>query len=258
MPAPAQPAGTGSPKAETFFDVIFESAVEGCIRAFLVLLLGSIAIGMVGDIFKDMTPTAPPGFGGKPELEAPAPGPQHHHAPTAHGNWSFVKHNQFALVASIFFVLGLRKRLICRGNTSNAPATRTHKVLNRFSEDWFSLIVGNAFGATISAFVLVWAQQWSWSQICWHWFLSQVLPAFRPVGRFLLGDTGAHRLQDLWAWYSGNQFRFTFWLLYFAAIANDLGLPNFKALGRWLGRRVRHRLQERRSARKPISGGAAE
>ncbi|HWW01402.1 MAG TPA: hypothetical protein VNZ64_17025 [Candidatus Acidoferrum sp.] len=30
-----------------------------------------------------------------------------------------------------------------------------------------------------------------------------------------------------------NQFKFTFWFFYTAAICDDLGLPNFKTLGRY-------------------------
>ena len=64
---------------------------------------------------------------------------------------------------------------------------------------------------------------------------------FQNLAESLLGKGSAGSFHDWASWYGDNQYRFTFWFLYLAAIGDDLGIPNFKTLGRWLGRKVRNR-----------------
>ena len=234
--------------ASKLIELGWETAWEAAIQAFLALLLGTIALGIVGDIFKDMTPSPPPGFGGTPQLEAdPA---VHRH--TTHGaghEWSLLNAQHFWALAVILFVLGMWRRLR-QANDASVPqvTTRRQKIFNNLSEDWFGLVVSNAFGAMVSAMVLVWVQRFSWSQMLWQWLWEITHPTLQPLAQSLLGTSRLTGLERWWAWYGENQFRFAFWLFYVAAICDDLGVPNFKTLGRWLSRRWRRRSKPAPSA----------
>lgn len=242
MAPQSQPVQTQPLTGSALIEMAWETAWEAAVRAFLVLLLGGIALGIVGDIFKQVTPSRPPVFGGKPVLEAEDSG--HSRATQSpHWHWTMGKEQQFLLVAGLFFVAGLWHRVGQRGGAVAAEPTRREKMLKRISENWFGMIVGNAFGAMIAAMMLIWVQRFSWSQICWQWLLGNVFSALEPVARFLLGASQTNFLGRLFAWYGENQFRFAFWFFYLAAIGDDLGVPNFKALARWLGRRLRKRAQ---------------
>jgi len=46
--------------APTFPSVIWGSAIEAAWKTIVLLVLGNIAIGLVSDIFHDMTPSLPP------------------------------------------------------------------------------------------------------------------------------------------------------------------------------------------------------
>jgi hypothetical protein len=56
---------------------------------------------------------------------------------------------------------------------------------------------------------------------------------------------GAGSVGRWYWWYGQNQAKFLFWLLYSAAICDDLGLPNYKTLIRWGGRRLRIYVRKR-------------
>ena len=60
----------GSLSPDKVLSVVIESAVSAAVQTFLVILFGSLAIGIVGQIWKDMTPSAPPGYTVKAEREA--------------------------------------------------------------------------------------------------------------------------------------------------------------------------------------------
>jgi hypothetical protein len=256
MSSQAQPAAVRPLTAGVFIDFVWESAWEACIRAFLVLLLGGIAVGIVGDIFKDMIPSAPPGFGSKPQPEAET-SDNPHPAQTTHSNWSSIRQHQFVIVAGIFFVAGMWKRLRPPQISPGGAPTRGEKVFARLSENWFGLIVGNAFGAMITAMVVVLVQQFSFSQMIWHWLLENVLSIFQPLAHFVLGNTGSDYVQRCFDWYDDNQYKFTFWFLYIAAIGDDLGLPNFKTLARYVWRRFQRRSKTQRPGTpQPGCGGS--
>jgi hypothetical protein len=110
------------------------------------------------------------------------------------------------------------------------------RMSRRVSSQWFALIVINAFVAAITAFVLYLSSAFSIAQIILH-FLIGLLTSVLHFGH--MGWFG-----DMADWYGENQFRFTFWLLYSAAICDDLGLPNYKTLMRWMLRRARQRFHE--------------
>jgi hypothetical protein len=76
-----------------------------------------------------------------------------------------------------------------------------------------------------------------------------------------LGDAamGHHRwtgIEAWFKWYGANQMKLNFWFLYLAGICDDVGLPNIKALGRWLWRRWKKRNAATNSTEPGLAGGA--
>lgn len=216
-------------------DVLLESAGEALILAWLVLLLGGIAVDIVGGMWRDMTPTPPPGLARKQVLEA---------EPSAVWNASsaWVHQHRFALLFALIFTGKSAARLLkYSGNDNHRQAAAwTNRILSAVSKEWFSLVVGNAFSAFWVAMALQWAQAFSWSQILWECLGDAFHPALQALGSLV---PGGNFLGNLYAWYQANQFKFTFWLIYSAGICDDLGLPNYKTLGRWLWRKFRKRGQ---------------
>lgn len=216
-------------------EILWTCAWEALVAAFVIQLLCGIGISLVGGLWRDMTPALPPMLAAhmKPEAE-PSP------------VWDFLKtslqRHQFALLFAAFFI-GKGTLALARHSTSpqHRPAAAwLAQASRRVSDQWFGVVFLNAFGAFLGALLIGWAPQFSYTG-----WLSQFLPELcRPVitrvaGAFS-GADGSSALQSLWGWYSQNQFKFTFWVLYLAAICDDLGLPNLKTLAR-LGWRRLHR-----------------
>ena len=270
--------------ADDLFGIIWETGWNACIRAFLVLLFGGIALSIVGGIFEEMIPSRPPFFNessikhpatagtsvnGTPQLETdssaqtesadtPADRLSKHDSPAEphfpqfhHIDWTPLTKNHFLIVAGIFFSVGMWNRLrYGPPDESGAAPSRQQRIISNVSENWFKMVVGNAFGAMISAIMVVWVQQFSWPQLLWHWIFHNVLSTFQPLAETILGSGTSGALAQWWNWYGNNQLQFSFWFFYVAAICDDLGFPNFKTLGRWLGRRWR---KHRQAAAQPIS-----
>jgi len=102
-------------------------------------------------------------------------------------------------------------------------------------------LVGNAFAAMGIAIALYWLEQFSVSGWVWAWFVHSVLPGIQSSGNHLLGTHRVDTIKDWFAWYGANQLKFNFWIIYLAAICDDLGIPNLKSLARLLVQRVRNR-----------------
>jgi hypothetical protein len=218
--------------------IIWESAVQSFIRAILVVVFGSIAISMASGIWEEMAPSRPPGFGHQPEAEATTSGPR-----PAWGTW-FSEH-RFLIIFGLIFVLTLWFRLIGRKQDAEESRAEFHlgKITHHLSENWFGLIVGNAFGALISAIVLVWVQRFTFASLVFHWLLESMLASLQNLAQHLVGTGRAYTVQAWFSWYGDNQLRFTFWFFYLSAICDDLGIPNFKTLGRRLGRKLLNRIK---------------
>jgi hypothetical protein len=214
--------------------------VESFINTFLVLLFGSIAFGIVSGIFHDMAPTLPPGFHHS--------GPAEAESSVTHLNWHLSEQQRFVLVFAILFSVSAWTRLV---RPTSGQATGVQKLGRRISTGWFCLIVGNAFGAMISAIVIAWVQKFSLSQLLFQWVWAAISAPIQLLMGRLLGDAPGV-VQAWFSWYDANQLRFTFWFLYVTAICDDLGLPNLKTGARWLWRRWRNRVSGTREA----SGGA--
>jgi hypothetical protein len=224
--------------AERVGDILFECASEAVLLAFMVPLLGGWAVDLVGDILRDMTPSLP-AHAHRQLLEAePSP------AWNAVGAW--LREHRFAILFALFFVAKSATRLIKHSSNEKhrRAAALTSRILRAVSEDWFSLVVVNAFTAFWLTMVVQWTQGYSWKHFLWQVVADQASPAVQELARIA---PGSGLLRALFAWYQANQVKFTFWLLYSAAICDDLGLPNYKSLWRWF----RRRLQKRFSASRP-------
>ena len=143
-------------------------------QAILILIMGRIALDLVGGIFQDMIPSEPPILFGTAQAEAdPARHSNHWHLPAIR--------YQFPIVFSAVFLVLSSVRLLGRFRPGWLPGKRSRwrRAGRRFSEDWFSLIVTNAFTAMIAAMVLGWTQQFSWTLTAWHWVEQSILPEFQ-------------------------------------------------------------------------------
>jgi len=234
--APAPEGDVGS--------IIFDSLIEAAWRAFVLMILGNIAVSLVSGIFHEMTPSLPPGFGG-------AEAASH----TGHGHWhwssQWMHRGAFLPIFGFLFagILWIRLRPAPADAKTSASSRRLQRIQRVLRDEWFGLFVWNAFGAMIAAMIAVWLQRFSTVQ----WLLDLVFGLIGPPFLQLIGaifGEGATRRMDAWfSWYGQNQPKFTFWLIYFASICDDLGIPNIKTLGRWLWRRARARVNGQRCRR---------
>ncbi len=208
--------------------MLCDCAGEALVLAFLVQLFGGIALGIVGGLWHEMMPSLPPGLAGKPLPEAEA---------SSGWDFSFFRQHCFAVLFGVIFAGQVLGRLI-----SHSPVEKHRNagiwvrgILRRLSDQWFDLIVVNGFVALGLTIALGFAQRFSLTHLVWEFVSDLGRPLAQVLAKLWPGLYG--RLEELFNWYSANQFKFTFWLLYSAAICDDLGLPNYKTLIRFVRRR---------------------
>jgi hypothetical protein len=213
---------------DTVATILRESAWNALARAFLVQILVSIAVGFLGGIFREMSPSAPPGFS---------------HGPTSssgvwHGVGTFVTKNEFWIIFAVLFCIITATRFahFLRQPKHRKLAAWFLWVHRRISCHWFSLFVTNGITAFIWATIIVAMQQFSWARMFWSVISAMLQPFFQMLAGLIPGEA---ILERWFSWYAYNQPKFLFWLLYSAAICDDLGLPNYKALIRWGRRRLK-------------------
>jgi hypothetical protein len=194
--------------------------------------MGSIALGLMGAILKEMTPSAPPFLAGHFSSQ-----PNSHSSSVLHRSWASIRHNEFLIVFAVFFVLCARAQLASEGvgiaGQTQLTETRFQKLSTQVSKDWFRLFVGNAFGALVSAIVIYFVESFTGGFLL-KLLLAAVIPGLKTIAVFVFGSAVINFVGGLLDWYGGNQLRFNFWLLYIAAVCDDLGLPNLKTLARFL------------------------
>ena len=218
--------------SEKIVSVLWESLVEGFVSALLVSVLGGVAVSVLGAICGEMLPSAPPLL-----RDGQISGPVS--SATLHAWWHSIRAHGFAILFALFFLHTAWMRLSePDGEAETGIRAHLRQALGRISKHWFRLTVGNAIGALISATVLVWVQQFSLSRLVWHAVLGPVLETVHSIANHILGPSRMDTVGGLISWFGENQFKFTFWILYMAAVCDDLGLPNVKTLGRGLWRRV--------------------
>jgi hypothetical protein len=215
----AEPAG--------IFAILRTSAVKALPEAIIVLVMGNVAVGLVGGIFHEMVPSLPPGVDGKTFSSAGR-------SISSVIQWPSIREHQFLVVYLIFLIHNLRLRLFGKPTSAQEDELEpSARELRRTSvRSWFRLIVGNAFGALGSAIALFWVQQFSLSQLLWHAVLQPAVVLLQSAASTLFGQSAAGTFQSWISWYGDNQFKFNFWFLYLAAICDDLGVPNLKTLAR--------------------------
>jgi hypothetical protein len=212
-------------------EILWVSGKEALVMAFMVGIFGSIAIGILSGICGDMTPSLPPGLDGHPaSVSAPA------HWWHASGN--AIHRHSFAVLFLALFVAksALRLAHFSRDPRQRRAAAIALRATRRFSQEWFSLLIKNAFVAFVGVLMLQWVQAFSLTHWLWGAFSDVAQPGLEVVGR-LLGWSHPSRIEQWFSWYGANQTKFAFWLLYSAALCDDLGLPNYKTLARraWQG-----------------------
>jgi len=227
----ARPVGPAA-----IYDIVWKSAWTSLVSAFLATILGSIALEIVGGLCKEMSPSLPPGFSHQENAEAePESSITHFHLS------GFIQQHRFPIIYCVIFftTAGVRLRDLFRGHVAPGRKSRLGKIARRLSENWFGLIVGNAFGAMVSAMILVWVANFSWILFLIHQVLGAFLPSLADIAGWVFGQRTGAAVQSWLHWYGENQLRFTFWILYLGGICDDLGVPNLKSLARWLWRRRR-------------------
>jgi hypothetical protein len=91
--------------------------------------------------------------------------------------------------------------------------------------------------ALVAVLVLQFVQRFSLTHLLWE-AVSNVFYQVLGAAARLVGVSLPSLLERWFSWYGENQTKFAFWLLYSAAICDDLGLPNYKALARWAWKQV--------------------
>jgi hypothetical protein len=228
---------TRRPDGGTVGDALWGSAIDALVKTILIVVMGNVALGILGGIFSAMTPSWPPFLNRTSGDHADS------NSSLMQSWWSAAHKHQFAIVYVILFALGVRTRLaaVFPGATGETAMTETRfqKIGVHFSENWFELIVGNSLGALISAIVIYFVETFTGTRFLVNLILAAVLPAVKAIATFILGNRIVSFVGGIFDWYGDNQLRFNFWILYVAAICDDLGLPNLKTLARFVWSRWR-------------------
>lgn len=180
-----------------------------------------------------MIPSMPPGMEQKPRLEAQP------------GAWDFswFQQHRFALLFAAFFLVESVTRLARHGGSERQrkAAAVVRRLQRRVSAEWFTVLIVNAFTAFVAVLVIQITQQFTWTALVWGIISGAVQSLAQMVASALPGGGLLRQLGAFFNWYQENQFKFLFRFLYAAGICDDLGLPNFKTLGRYLWRRWQQR-----------------
>jgi hypothetical protein len=208
--------------------VLWESALEAVWKTLVLLILGNVAVSLLSGIFHDMAPSLPPVF---VDAEASTHSAAHHWRP-----WTWLhRHTFLPVFATLFACLVWSRLRLASGRITG----RVSKIARALGENWFGVIVGNALGAMLTAMVALWIPQFTWTQFIWQEIVQLIGPIVRLALELLFSESTIDRLHAWFAWFGQNQAKFDFWLIYFAAICDDLGIPNIKTFGRWLWRKMR-------------------
>lgn len=214
-------------------DILWESAWSALVLAFLAQLFGSIVVSVVGWMWHDMIPSMPPGMEHKPGLEA------------ERGTWDFswFQQHRFALLFAVFFLVESATRLARHGGNERQrkAAAVVRRLQRRVSAEWFTVLIVNAFTAFVAVMVIQITQQFTWTALVWSVVGDAIQSLAHMVASALPGGGLLRQLGAFFNWYQENQFKFLFWFLYAAGICDDIGLPNFKTLARYLWRRWQQR-----------------
>lgn len=218
--------------AGTVSGALWGSAVDAFVKTILVLVMGNIALGILGGIFSEMTPSAPPFLSSDSH-----PAASSNSVSMMHTWWSAAHEHQFGIVYLILFALTAWTRIVAVSPVvvgGGSTETRFQRIGGELSKNWFRLIVGNAFGALVSAIVIYFVETFTGTRLLVNLLLAAILPAINAIATIIFGSALVNFIGGMFAWYGDNQIRFNFWVLYVAAVCDDLGIPNLKTLARFL------------------------
>lgn len=211
-------------EAESGLSRYIDCAMNAAVNAFVIVLLGKIALGIVSGVAGRMIPSALPGFEGGADSEY-----------VSHAGvwWGAFFSLRFKVFYAAMFLICLRQQLASSLPGQNAPGRlpRWQRIGRLFSEKWFGSLIVNAFLAMGLAIALARIPDVSFWKLGWNWLMS-----VSSISAWL--EDGLLTWLNPWLlWYDHNKVKFYFWLIYFAAVCDDFGIPNFKTLTRWLWRR---------------------
>jgi hypothetical protein len=232
-------AGTCRLTPARLVNVLWESAIDAFVKSIVLLVMGSIALELMDGIFGEMAPSRPSFLVGDSGPGATS------NSSILHRWWASAHEHQFLIIFAILFVLCLRTRLVPAvsggaGQPQLKP-TRVQKLSSQLSKEWFRLFVGNAFGALISAIVIYFAETFTGTRFLFNLLLAAVAPTLKAIAAWVFGATVVNFVGGFFDWYGDNQLKFNFWILYIAAVCDDLGLPNLKTLARFAWSRWRRK-----------------
>jgi hypothetical protein len=207
-------------------DILWVSAKEALVLALVVGILGSVAVGILNGICGRMMPSLPPGLENFPAVTG---APSH----AWHASRNVIHRHSFAVLFVVLFVAksALRLAHYATGPLPRKAAARALRVARRFSRHWFRLLVTNAIAAFVSVLIVQWTQRFSLTHFIWE-AIGGVFHAALGGAARLVGGSVPELVERWFSWFGANQTKFAFWLLYSAAICDDLGLPNYKTLAR--------------------------
>jgi hypothetical protein len=210
--------------SESKLDHILDCVINAAVNAFVFVLMGKVALGLVSSMAGRMIPSALPGF----ESTAGSA-----YVSTTSVWWDALFSLRFKIFYAVVFLVCLRQDLAAVSAAENLPgrAPRWRRISRLFSENWFGSLVGNAFLALGLGIALASIPEFSAWKLAWRW-----LAGVTPINSWL--EDGPLTWLDPWlGWYDHNKVKFNFWLIYFAAVCDDFGIPSIKTLARWLWRR---------------------
>lgn len=178
-----------------------------------------------------MTPSLPPGLASAPVAEAQPP------SPAWQGLRHLFQHHSYAIIFAIVFLIRCTTRLrhYSGDETEEDAAVQARLLFRRLTRRWIRLVVVNAFVAFGGAIALQFMQQFSLTSFVCQFLGDLFHPVIHTIAQLVPGSGTIGRLAS---WYGENQLKFSFWLLYSAAICDDLGVPNYKTLARLLWQRA--------------------
>jgi len=214
--------------------MILESAARAAGNTFIFVLLGNVALSIVGSLVRPRIPTPPPGLTWSTF--------------TLPGSVSAWVHNyRLWILWTIFFGFALWLRFRQALGQQGEGDNRWTRAGQRLSENWFGIFVGNAIGASIGAFIVTMLGQFSLRSMLVNEAWASLVRLFPHSSEGSSGGLVGF-IRAFWSWFAANQLNLTFWMFFLAAVLDDLGLPNFKTWGRHRWRRFRRR---HRSDKKP-------
>ena len=98
------------------------------------------------------------------------------------------------------------------------------------AQNWFSLLIGNAWGAFIGAIVILFLAQFSLIRILIEAVLTALQPLLYSVAELVASGDQVATAELAVAWYGEHELRLLFWSLYLSNVLDDLGAPNLKSL----------------------------